>query len=104
MNLQKAQSHKAQSQKADTRETNSYFPVRVESHRQTTNEIMSQQLSWLLTDDVTELPSFQATLAQSAKAELNKKKKMLVFGIKQINPRNKYKHIISIGAAFFIYD
>lgn len=66
MNLQKAQSHKAKSHKADTRETNSYFPVRVESHRQTTNEIMSQQLPWLLTDDVTELPSFQATLAQSA--------------------------------------
>lgn len=65
MNLLKAQSHKA-----DTRETNSYFPVRVESHRQTTNEIMSQQLPWLLTDDVTELPSFQATLAQSAKGRV----------------------------------
>lgn len=75
MNLQKAQS-----QKADTRETNSYFPVRVESHRQTTNEIMSQQLPWLLTDDVTELPSFQATLAQSAKAELNKKRRCQCLG------------------------
>lgn len=70
MNLLKAQSHKAQSHKADTRETNSYFPVRVESHRQTTNEIVSQQLPWLLTDDVTELPSFQATLAQSAKGRV----------------------------------
>lgn len=29
---------------------------------------------------------------------------MLVFGIKKINPRNKYKHIISIGAAYFTYD
>lgn len=65
MNLLKAQSHKA-----DTRKTNSYFPVRVENHRQTTNEIVSQQLPWLLTDDVTELPSFQATLAQSAKGRV----------------------------------
>lgn len=37
------------------------------------------------------------------KAGLNKKSRCQCFGIKQINPRDKYKHIISKGAAFFLY-